>query len=654
MKKPCTNKWITPLCLLSSVLLSPLASFAAGKFTWTGNSGDNLWTTPGNWSITDADADTGTMPVGRVSVLLGNATADRNVIYRGATETINGSAYSNWIASDIRLEQTTASTTNQLSLYNSLSTGAGLTLAASAGTTKLFLSNHELDGSGTTMAAVLTLGYSTGSQTLAVGTNGILDLGGKTENSNNTAAEIRYAAITLNGGQINLQNVLRAGTNTSALYNLTGPLNIQSGTLTFGTASSHSGSTYNTDLRLNVEGNLTMSGGRIANHDPSISRQIWLKGATNTITGGALDSRINFVMNRAGEQTLTSTIALNDVLLRANGDTTVSLGVAAAGQNIGKMEFAQESANKTLIYKLSSDLSLKTGSAMPSALTWTGQANATYGIDTNGHQLNLTSANTRWTPNRKDSTGTAKWSLTGQGEIAATAFNFHSTGVAVSVGAGTTLRATGGAPVSGDSATISILSSSSGGSIDASSRFLYDGGTGNEGQLQSNRAIGILEVTSGTLCITGDTDFDAAGGIIVQANATLDFGTRTVGASSYAIGLDGSLFGTISGAAHLLLNNASLQFDFQQVATAGDYKIFNTSLGGTIAEVSIVGLHTASLVKTGDIWSGFSDEGLFSFAFDQGNGILSVTAVPEPASIAFLTGLGIITITLIRLRRHPR
>lgn len=639
------------LLLAAIALALPLAA-SAQVFTWNGSAGDSLWSTPGNWTISGANADTGTIPVGKVGALLGNAASDRIVIYTGASELINGVTQSNWLRT-LTFTQSSAAL-NQLSVLNNLNVGNSFALeSADGGTTRLFLSNYNLGGSGTTTAVTMNLGYSGETvQTLRIGANGVLEFGGKVETTNNGAVTFRYGTVHLDGGVFNLQNAVKSGTNGSVGYSLGGALTISSGSLVFGTASSHAeaGNGYLSDIRFSVNGDFTMTGGSLRNTG-SATRQLWLQGATNTISGdSAIDAGINFVLYKTGSQSLSSTAVLNNVTLRVGGDSVVTLGVSAPGQNIGKLEFLQASADKTLTYKLDSDLTLRDGYALPSAVgSLAGES--TYGIDTNGHTLNLTSNTGRWTPNRTNSSYTARWSLTGGGEIAATAFDFSGTGVAVSVGADTTLRATGGAASSGSSATVSILSSSAGGSIAAASRFVYDGGVGNEGQLQSNRAIGILEVESGALRITGTTDFAAAGGIVVRAGATLDFGSRLVTASSYSIGIDGNAFGSITSSGPISLDGISLEIDLQNFAGPGQYDLFGAATSGNLSGVSIVGSYTASLVQSGNIWSVTTDDNLIAFSFDQSSGLLSVAAVPEPAAIALLAGSGLLLLALALHRR---
>ena len=56
-----------------------------------------------------------------------------------------------------------------------------------------------------------------------------------------------------------------------------------------------------------------------------------------------------------------------------------------------------------------------------------------------------------------------------------------------------------------------------------------------------------------------------------------------------------------------------------------------------MASVGLAGSVGGSLSRTGEVWNGSS--GAFTFAFNEADGVLTVTAVPEPSAFAALAGL---------------
>jgi autotransporter-associated beta strand protein len=179
--------------------------------------------------------------------------------------------------------------------------------------------------------------------------------------------------------------------------------------------------------------------------------------------------------------------------------------------------------------KLGSNLTSNVNAAMPAAQSFGNtheSGRIDLGIDTNGNTLDLTAGATSgaWTPNTSTQTGVTStvWNLSGSGVIKANRFTFNTAAVTTNVAASTVLTAVGG-----DSTATNLGGT---GTIDATSTFRYSGtaAVATPATLASNRTIGKLDVTSGTLKLSG------------TINAA---GTTTVTGGMLIVPLTASLYG---------------------------------------------------------------------------------------------------------------
>jgi hypothetical protein len=662
MKTPCIHKSvIQALASVIALTLPPLlpaqVNYQQPLYEWTGATTTGApasWSDATNWSVkTDATSQpvaTDNAPQGNVGVLLGDTTTDREIVIPSDA---TGDPVSHlWFA------QTSAATNRLSVLKNNYEVGNAVTLEASGGgAARLLLGNAGLDG-GT--VATQTLSFAVGRadapvQTLTIRQGGALDLGGYVYANTNVAVLLNRGNVMLDGGAINLQQGVRTSTNSSVTYNFNGDLAIASGVMNFGVASSYTagdGQAYITDVRTTIGGDFTMTGGRLVNVDGGGGKTIWLNGATNTIgAGSSLDAGIQFTLGRAAAQTLASAIALDNILLRKSGDSVTTVTVAATGQNIGRISFTQSVADKTTTLLMGSDLTLKSGSALPFA-DGAGSASAGttvhYTIDTAGHTLDLTANTSHWTPNRANANVFAHWHLESGGgsggTIRAGAFNLGGDGVTVSIGAGATLVAT-----SGNDATSSL---GSGGTIDATSAFVYAGGAGATGQIRSDRALGQLVVESGILrAVSG---LEAAGGVRVASGATFAANGQQVKAPALTLDVASlASFGAVTGGA-ALTTGMTFVFNFSQPAGIGDYLFFDTSVSGVPDSISITGLASAkALVRdsAAGTWSG--DIGGLAFTFSESTGLLNIAAVAVPESATWTILAGGAALLLALASRKP-
>jgi hypothetical protein len=631
------------------------------NFRWIGDANGGDWAVNTNWSHQPAgnDAQIGdsieyypgqTGLQGAYGVYLENVTTDRIITINNTA--VTGAFRHLWFDDN-------ATHLNQLSLYRTglLTYNSILLRNDTTGTNKLFISNYGLGGEGDTQQIQFTVGETANARVLRVKEGGVLQLGGKTEKNGNNLTSIRYAGVLIDGGTFNLENAIKAtaDASASALYNLGsgGDLTLNTGSIRFTNTSSHADAGYGlvSDIRLNVGGNFTMTGGSIENIG-NASRTILLGGAENNITGGTLATNVNYTIIKGNESSFRSAVSLNTVGLRVSGSATATLGITSENHGFTGLTFQQDNAGASglnLTLKLASDLTQTTGN-LPVAYGTVNAGGTTYGIDTNAHTLDITSnyaatAGT-WTPTRPGAgDGTATWALNdtsgeNTGKIIANGFNFNSANVTVSIGDGITLVA------KGDNHPNHLGAGPA--TISPTSTFLYDGGDGKTSTLASSRALGKLHIRSGTL--TAATALTTAGNLHVEAGATFAANANTITAND-GVTLDiasATTWGRITGATTLTTTNTlALEFNLLAPDVMTDGNTWTLLDGGLSTQtqpttVTITGTCALSLVRdaTG-IWTALADDGALRISFVETTGILSINsaaAVPEPGHAVILFG----------------
>lgn len=472
------SKFLQTLVALAAT--SPLALHAA-TYSWDGGGSAN---TSGNWStVTNWNPD---------STAGGPTTADTATLDNtGANRVVSCDAAATAALSTLQINQTSAFI-NTLSVQRAFTLATALTLEATGGgTSQLAIAPSS---------AALTVPITGG---LTVNSGGLLTLGVGTTNGFGSTLN---AVTTMNGGTISAS----AGATGSSTQAQISSLNMTGGNLALAAATGN-------DTRLRISNGFTATGGTIAVSGAGAG-QLVLGGATNTISGTAtFGSSITLSLD-SGSQTLSSTTALGNILLRGSGTLVKTISSSAAGINIGQVQFINSTNTGSTTLQLGGDL--KTGTSLPSAQNFGGQGGGStgtvnFGIDTNGFALDLTSNTGTYTPNLavNSSAITTNYTFSGAGRIKATSFTL-STASQVNVGAGTMLESTG-------TTAANILSG--GGTINAAATFLYSGAatTGSPATLASTRSIGNLTVSSGALRISGSA-ITAEGLLTIGSNATLN------------------------------------------------------------------------------------------------------------------------------------
>ncbi len=587
------RKFLQTLAALAAT--SPLVLHAT-TYTWDGG---GLPNTSGNWStITNWNPD---------STAGGPTTGDTATLdSTGANRVVSYDATATATLSTLQINQTSAFT-NTLSVQRAFTLTNALILGATGGGTSQFAIAPS--------SAVLTVAITGG---VTVNNGGLLTLGVGSANANSSTLN---AAITVGGGTISAS----AGATGSSTQAQISSLNMTSGNLTLAAASGN-------DTRLRIVNNFTASAGAIAVSGVGAG-QLVLGGPINSISGTAtLGSNITFSLDTSS-QSLSSTTALGNILLRGSGTLVKTISSSAAGSNIGQVQFINPANNGSTTLQLGSNL--KTGTSLPSAQNFGGQGGGStgtvnFGIDTNGFALDLTSNTGTYTPNlaTNGSAITTNYTFSGAGRIKATSFTL-STASQVNIGANTTLESTG---------TTAANTLSGGGTIDATSTFLYSGAatTGSPATLASTRSIGNLTVSSGALRISGSA-ITAERLLTIGSNATLDlnqFGLTSNGltfnngllntpANLTIVGVGANVLKT--GANTLVLSNPNNSYTGTttiqdgRLSFAGDAPISTDSVLGNSATAIILGTASSTTSQRIQLY-GTVDGSVVSRAIDATGG----------------------------------
>lgn len=166
----------------------------------------------------------------------------------------------------------------------------------------------------------------------------------------------------------------------------------------------------------------------------------------------------------------------------------------------------------------------------------------------------------------------------------------------------------------------------------------------------------IVYAGTGTLTLGGANTYTggtAAGSGIVAISRDFAMGAASVN----AIGLNAGAgtHGKIAFGGSLLTFGGSLQLDLAGTfESGGTFDLIDLGTGasaGGFSSVSIAGSYVAALVNNGSgVWSGTTNG--TTFIFDQASGDLTVSAIPEPSTFAFFTGVfGLGAATVLRKRR---
>ncbi|PAW77903.1 MAG: hypothetical protein B9S32_09905 [Verrucomicrobia bacterium Tous-C9LFEB] len=615
--------------------LALLGGVNAFSQVWTA-AGSGAWTTDANWS-------TGVAPVSsNVSIV----SIDDALAAASQTVTLDISGINYNVGSFTLSNSAGAGFTNTLLLTSSgtaigtsiFNVNGALSLGSPSGTVEIRLSPS------------VNAGFSQLSATggITVNSGGLITLDGTTGTTVNANVK---SPVTLSGGTMSVLGGSASGGVGQALT-------MTSGVITFDkNAASTAG-------RLTIGGDFNATGGAItANHFSGSANIIELYGANNTLSAVTINNSANLSFSFRGttNQSLTSSVDLPSLILRNGKINTVTL--TSAAQNTGSISF------------LNSPTTLKLGSDMNTIATPTisAVAAAGSGIDANGHTFNVT-AGTQWNlANNMNLTSSAAG-----GRFKANSYAFGNG----TIGSNIIVEATGGGGATNtlDTATFNPTSTLlfSGNATTTSPVVLRVSGT--------TQTVGNLQVgtgTSATSVAIQSNNLVMAGNLSVLSNSTLDLNGRAhtlsgslqgngmvrVGANANLVfnstggispGFGGagigagyvgglSLVGTATSGKVLTLNSASVSFfdlssdvSYDSVSAGG----FNLTLDGQLVINLIDGYTPMTMGQTWTIFTGLgsgttgnfssilSNSGeTFSFAINgSGNGILTLTSIPEPST----------------------
>jgi autotransporter-associated beta strand protein len=524
-------------------LWAPSVALAV-DYTWASLSTGGTWTTTTNWT------PNGNPGTGDTALLGTTSGVNRTVVYGTASSGTLGT---------LTFSQS-ASGTNTLETQRSVGVANGITLGATTGVARLLLG--PLSGTTSTSTALTVPGGVT------VNAGGVLAMGGYNPTATSVGLANVTGNVTVQGGLLNVDTIVKAATATSAMSVISGTLTMTSGTILL---SSTTGGV--TDRRLSTQGSLNITGGAI--DAVNSGAQFVTEAPANVLQPTTFnDTRISFSMLRNGDQTVTTSTTPNVV---ARGTGVKMYTSTISGTNFSYLQIVDgnnATPSSRTTFTLGSNLTLLAGKNMPAASNLSAVEPTTLrmdlGLDAAAYTLNLTSNSGVWTPGTPFAVGTGTttyWAITGTaGSIIANGFKFDTAGVATSVGPGLVLESRAGNGVA------NVLSLGSGtGVIDSTSAFRYSGtaAVGTPSTLASTRSIGDLEVTSGALQLSSLAGLQA---VRVSSGGTLDLGGLSLSVTS------GSFGGTVT--------NGTL------TTTAGGY----TATSGTIS-ASLTG--TAGLAKSG-------------------------------------------------------
>ena len=171
----------------------------------------------------------------------------------------------------------------------------------------------------------------------------------------------------------------------------------------------------------------------------------------------------------------------------------------------------------------------------------------------------------------------------------------------------------------------------------------------------ANTYTGATVVNAGTLALASagslaSTSFSIGNGATFDTSAKASFDLSGVATT---IGLDASTGGFFNAGSGALTVGNSLSLNFSTASLVGGtaYNLFDFgSRTGDFSSVNLTGSISSSLARSGSLWTGTS--GSFGFSFDESNGVLTVTAVPEPSTCAALFGALALGASAVRRRRR--
>ena len=613
-------------------------------------------------------------------------TGTNQVVVTGKAQTTAGQIIGPWATTG-----TSAASQTDYAVYDGTSHVVAANIAASAETTWTAATDSYTLSGGTTLTAARAIGAlrATGAaQTLALGgfnldTNGILNGGSGTLTISGTG-NIRQQGTAASNLYINAGSAGGAITISSIIANNTGALTLVktgAGTLTVSGLNTYTGDTiiqegtFLPSASTVVNGNIfvgSLGGGQAA---------VYGVGSTNTLfkTGNTVNATVysngtfNFLNNGAnmlGSLTIiggTATTGYGFV----NGGITMTGGPLNGASLAGGVSFTTNASATTALVSttLSSyyggySFSVADGAAAID-LNVTGKMNTGTSAATNGMTktgaglMQITALNT-YTGTTTINGGTLRAGVATTGANGAFGNNgamtlANTSGVTLDLnGFNTTIGSLAGGGATGGNVTLGTAILTTGGN-NASTSFggvisgtggVVKVGTGIQTLTGSNTYTGGTTVSAGKLVFGNSFTMSGANAVSVAATGTAGVNYATVSSTAGTLTFGGTLGINIS--ASLSGGESFTLFSANGGAFAGDF-------GSTAGNVSITGSYVASLTNNGSgSWIGTDAGSGLSFTFDAAGvnaGILTVSAVPEPATYAAFLGVLVMAGAVWRRRR---
>lgn len=617
-----------------AALVSSSPSSQAANGTWNVDAGGN-WTTATNWLGNTIPGSS----IGDVASITYDLTANQTVTVDGTNKTIgilnigdtngtNSFTLSGNTASIFFDNGASAAEINQISTSKGDTIGSPLAVKSSSliirnASSNALTINSYIQG-GSSGSKVITVDNSLGAVTLGGGIvngNGVLSIvksGTGTLKLTGSATTPFSGGVTLNAGTLefgNSQNSLGTGTFT-----------INGGTITNGNGNARTLSTNNAQA---WNGDFTF--GSASLNDLNLGTGDVTLSATRTVTVAARTLTVGGAIGDGGN--VYGLIKAGNGQLRLNGANTfsgatkVNTGVLVLGNSLA----LQNSAIDT------------TG---PGKINLSGITTSTFGGLTGGTAL-ATVINSGYTGSLTAitlNTGTGKsYSYTGVIADGATGMSFTK--------AGSGSQTLGGANTYTGATTISagtlILTAS--GSISSSSGI----------NLGTSGSQGTLDVTAktGGYTIGASQTLSGYGSVLLASGKTLTVsGNLAPGNSTGIVTIGGNLSLASSSTTTMELVSSALGAGsgFDQIALSG------TGLSLTYGGALVIDVSLATQTGSYQLFTGFATQtGTFSSitfsqaeaagTFDYSTGVLTLTAVPEPGTVA-LVGFSLLGLLVFRRR----
>jgi len=472
-------------------------------------------------------------------------------------------------------------------------------------------------------------------------TNGVLDLSGNSET---------IAALTLGSGSTTAANAGQTPTviNTggAAVLTLGDTLSYEKGSAGFENGQAAVSADIALAAGSSVNRNFTIADSTVATVDLLISGVI---SSDNSIQkGGAGTLRLTNA-NTYSRSTFIDNGAIEVTTLRDKG-TASSLGTGNFSATTDVIRIGAGSGSCTLSYIGSGDSTnrrIQIGSGTVASSTGgaillnNGSGTLTFTNSTFNSQAN--------TGTGTDGASTARTLTLGGSNTGA---NTIQGVIADNTGTETPIvnlfKQDAGTWVLSGNNTYTGLTTVSGGTLAVNGRVAGAMSVGSSGTLQGNGTI------SGATTVSGNLKPGNSPGLLTFANSlTLDSTAVTTmeitGANSS--GTRGTTYDAVN-VTNALTYGGTLALNFDILFTQTGNYTFNlfdfNSTSGSFGSVSLAGVYSGSFTNNSGIWD--LTDGDNNWSFNQGDGVLTFTVVPEP-NVAMVVG-SLALMTLLRRRRH--